>query len=78
VKKFVGGAGSPISVGGGYNLPADVFVTPNGDVFVSDTLNNEVKQFVGGVGNPISIGSGSLNNPTGLFVTSSGAVLVAD
>ncbi len=83
VKKVVEGSGaSPVSIGAAntFQYPDDVFVTPAGDVYITDQGFGgigKVRKYVGGTGTPIEIGTG-WQFPNGIYVTPAGDVYVSD
>ncbi len=72
-----------ITLGSGFSNPNRVVVDSNGNVFVADTLYNQIKEILAVNGsipanNPtINTLAGSYNHPTSVAVDSSGNVFVA-
>jgi len=72
-----GYSSSSTILGSSFNEPYGVAVDSKGDVFVTDSKNNEVKEIPGGTGTPIVIGAG-LSSPAGVAVDALGNVYVTD
>ncbi len=68
------------------NRPKSVFVTPEGDIYVSDHFNHRVQKWANGATSGITVAGGNgagnasnqLNYPMGIFVDNSKNVFVAD
>ena len=61
----------------GLDFPRSVAVDREGDIFISDTLVNEVVKLPAGGGPQTTVGSG-LSSPNGVAVDASGNVFIAD
>ena len=86
------GDGGPATSAGLYD-PSGVFVDSSGNIFIADSLNNRIREVVSATGNIATVagnGAGNfsgdggpatnagLNDPSGVFVDSSGNIFIAD
>ena len=60
------------------NAPAGVYVDTTGNLFIADTVNNQIEQVTTGTLSTIAATAGQLNTPNGVFVDTSGNIFIAD
>jgi len=63
---------------GSLKLPEDIFIAPDGLIYIADTGNSRILAYDATKGTSREFGVGVLKSPTGVFVTASGDMYVAD
>jgi len=58
--------------------PEDMFITPEGTIYIADTGNGRIVRLDGDLQIAATYGKGLLKKPTGLFVDSEGTIYIAD